>query len=85
VSGGSVRVSFAGTFAEAVEWCRSHPLIKAPKGLSHHGDDCLPMLTIVYRNSDERCEAHEVFKRLGWPIVSHITVPHGHGFHGDRH
>ncbi len=83
MSGGSVRVSFAGTFSEAVEWCRNNPGIFAPKGLARAGDDDgLPMLSIPYRNTDEFLAAQRRFEELGWDREFQSVNPHGRGFHG---
>jgi hypothetical protein len=80
---GSIRVSFAGTYHEAVEFCRDKPGVTAPKGLAHAGDDDgLPMLCAVYKSAVQYDAAKALITSLGWDPEFHCVVPNGRGFRG---
>lgn len=82
---GSLRVSFAGTYAEAVAYAAQHPHLTAPKGLARAGDDGgLPMLCAVYHGSDERHRRSRQLALLGWDEEFQCDVRRGSGFKGDR-
>lgn len=75
---GSIQVSFAGTFAEAVEYCKDKPGLNAPKGLAHHGDDDgLPMLSWPYRNGLQLIEGEKTLTQLGWEPEFQIVQRYG--------
>lgn len=81
---GSIRVSFAGSYAEARDYAAQHPPLTAPKGLARGGDDGLPMLCGVYNSEGERYDIQHQLEQLGWDGEFQCDVRRGSGFKGDR-
>lgn len=63
---GCVKVSFAGTPAEAQAFAAAHPGLAAPRSHQRAGDDGLPMLTARFRNGAEHGRITALLASLGW-------------------
>lgn len=62
---GTIKVDFAGTYAEARVFAAQNG-VNASRRLASAGNEGLPMLSIMFTSVAQREQGQELFHRLGW-------------------